>query len=98
MALRRDGMSVLIELAVSTCVVSTALIWCPVSARSAASTRFMSAGADLPKSSTSTSIPIARAELAQERPNCPTASTSAFSPLEKRLALAASHPAWPLPM
>ena len=91
-------MSFLTDEAVSTCTASTTRIACPRSARSRSATLSASMPARKPKSITSTSTPICRAVAAQPSPKRPVASTSARSPGASRFAIAASQPAWPLPM
>ncbi|MNL56101.1 hypothetical protein D3C87_1795670 [compost metagenome] len=84
--------------AVSTWVTSTARISWALSARKASAMRWGSAGLDLPKSRMSTLIPSRCRPSAQPWPNRPVAASSARSPRENMLQLAASQAPWPLAM
>jgi hypothetical protein len=90
--------SFLTDEAVSVCTASTARTLWSRSALSRSAIRPGSTAASKPASITSTSTPICRAIAAQPRPKRPLAATSARSPGARRLAIAASQPAWPLPM
>ena len=97
MASRRAGMSAMIPVAVSIWQTMTALIAPALSSASLLASRSGSAGR-LPKSSRSTATPIASICCAQDRPKWPEVSAKAWSPGLNRLAPAASHAAWPLPI
>ena len=95
-ARRTAATSLVTEVAVSVCTASTALMRCPVSARSRSSMRAGSNPLRQSLGSSSISAPRSFASSPQAQENTPVEGASTRSPSPTTFASAASHAPWPL--